>query len=157
MEEIVFKTISWSVPEYNHKERSVDWIWGFGIIAFIFAVGALFTGNYLFAVFILVGGGTMILFTVRKPEDMQISIATEGFSIGREKYEWKSIKGFRIKKTNTGAKLIIRTGKHFLPTFTIPIPDELISETKETLLKVLPVMEELDESPSMLFMEKIGF
>ncbi|MFA7315831.1 MAG: hypothetical protein WC059_03460 [Candidatus Paceibacterota bacterium] len=157
MEEIVLKTISWVVPEYNHRERSVDWLWGFGIITFILAVIALFMGNHLFAVFILVGGGSMILFTIRRPKDMQVIIATEGFTIGSENYEWKQIKGFRIKKTPTGTKLFIRTAKHFLPTFTIPLHDEIVQEARESLLKVIPVMEELDESPSMVFMEKIGF
>ncbi len=157
MDEIILKTTSWSFPEYNHIERSVDWFWGVGIVAFLFAVGAIFIGNYMFAVFILVGGASIILFNIRRPRDITITIETDGFTIGNEKHEWKKMKGFRIKKTDTGSKLLIRTGQKFLPTFTIPLSQDIEQDVKESLSKVLTVMDELDESPSVVFMEKLGF
>jgi hypothetical protein len=156
MEEIRLDTITWSIPEYDHKDRSVDWFWGVGIAVFLAFGIALFTGNYMFGLFILVAGGSLMLFSARPPQNISITIETNGFTMGTESYGWKKVQGFKIKKDNTGAKLIVHIDKKFLPVYTLRLPNELVAQVNENLLKVVPLEEELDESPSMVFMEKIG-
>lgn len=156
MEEIHLETISWEIPEYKHIERSIDWIWGAGIIILLCAIISAVLGNYMFAVFILVGGSSIVLFNVRSPRTILIQIKTEGFSIGNETHEWKKIKGFRIKKRNDGKLLLIQTAERFLPIRSIPAPEELSEKIKESLKKVIPTIDDLDESPMVVFMEKLG-
>ncbi len=157
--EDIFQTITWSTPEYTHKERSVDFFWTIGLITLVVMVFTLWFHNYLFAVFILVSGACLFLFTIRPPQEITFKIESEKISIGRDSYEWGNIRGFTIKKKKNGelyAKLLIKTSRYFLPVFTIPMPEELTDEVRTALLKVSTPIE-LEESPSMQFMEKIGF
>jgi hypothetical protein len=154
--EIALATITWQGPEYAHEEKSADFIWTIALITLV-AVGiAVWLANYVFAIFIFIAGCCLILFSIRPPEMVDFSIETEGMTIGKAKYGWKSIKGFRIVKGDPYAKLLIETSRKFLPIFTIPLPSERATETKETLLKVIPETE-LEESRSMKLMEKLGF
>ena len=158
MDEIVINTIEWSAPEYSHKERNNDWFWTIGLLAVVGGIAALWFHNYIFAIFIFISGGTLIMFTMRPPQEVTFTIETKGLTMGRDFHTWKSIKSFNIKNNNSGpyAKLLIETSKHFLPVYTIPLPKEKVDETKEALLKVAR-RSEIDESQSMLFMEKLGF
>jgi hypothetical protein len=156
-DKIKLETISWSSPEYYHKERSNDWFWTVGIIAIIGSVAAVWFNNYIFAIFIIISGASLIMFTIRPPHDTNFIIETDGLTMGRDLYEWKKIKSFNIKETEKDlyAKLLIETNKNFLPIYTIILPKEYTSKVKENLLKVIPISE-INESQSMLFAEKIG-
>lgn len=156
MEEIVINKVEWSAPEYKHKEKSVDFLWAIGLIALVVCGIAIWRNNYLFSVFVLISGGSLILFSIRHPKDVMFSIETSGLTMGKDKYEWKKIKGFNIKKKDGEANLLIELDKYLLPIYTIPLPINLVPEVKESLLKVIPNIE-LDESKSMQFMEKVGF
>jgi len=158
MNEIKINTIEWTTPEYSHKERSNDWFWSIGLVTIVACVVAVWLHNYVFAVFLLISGGCLILFTMRHPQNVTYIIETRGLSMGKDLYEWKKIKSFNIKNNDSDeyAKLIIETSKHFLPVYTIPLPKEKLEDTKEALLKI-STHSEINESQSMLFMEKLGF
>lgn len=158
MDEIIINTIMWQAPEYSHKERDNDWFWTIGLITIIACGIAIWLHNYLFSVFIFISGCCLIMFTMRPPEIITFIVETKGLSMGKDLYEWKSIKSFNIKNNTTDAyaKLLIETSKHFLPIYTIPLPKDKIDEMKTTLLKIIP-RSEIDESKSMVFMEKLGF
>ena len=157
-DEIKINTIEWSAPEYSHKERNNDWFWTIGLITIIACGVAIWLHNYVFSIFLLISGCCLIMFTIRKPQDIKYIIETKGLSLGRDFHEWKNIKSFNIKKneTDTYDKLFIETSKHFLPIYTIPLPKERTEEVKENLLKVA-TRSEIHESQSMAFAEKLGF
>jgi len=158
MDEIKINTIEWSAPEYSHKERDNDWFWAIGLITIIACGIAIWLHNYIFAVFLAISGCCLIMFTLRHPPDVKYLIETKGLTMGKDLHTWKSIKSFNVKNNDKDeyAKLLIETSKHFLPIYTIPLPKNLIDEVKDTLLKVT-TRSEIDESRSMVFMEKLGF
>lgn len=158
MDEIKLNTIEWSTPEYSHKERDNDWYWTIGIITIIAFGVVIWMHNYIFAIFIILSGISLIMITMRKPEDVSFIIETKGLTLGRDLYSWKKIKSFNIikKEKEHYNKLLIETNKHFLPIYTIHIPKENTESIKNELLKVIE-RKELNESSSMLFMEKLGF
>lgn len=158
MDEVIINTIEWQAPEYSHKERDNDWFWAIGLITVIACGIAIWLHNYVFAVFLLISGASLIMFTFRPPQDVTYKIETRGLTMGKDSYEWKVIKSFNIKKSEKDVydKLMVETSKYFLPIYTIPLPKELRDEIKENLLKVIP-RSEIDESKSMVFMEKLGF
>lgn len=158
MDEIKINTITWSLPEYSHKERGNDWFWAIGLVTIISCGIAVWLHNYVFAVFLLISGCCLIMFTLRHPQDVTYIIETKGLSMGKDLYEWKGIKSFNIKKSDSNIydKLLIETSKYFLPIYTIPLPKEKEEEIKETLLKIIS-RSEIDESKSMAFAEKLGF
>jgi len=157
MDEIKLNTIEWSVPEYSHKERGNDWFWAVGLITIVACGIAVWLHNYVFAIFLLVSGGCLILFTIRHPQDLIYTIETRGIIMGKDSYSWKRIKSFNIKNKEGEPfdRLLIETNKYFLPIYTIFFPKEMEGEIKEELLKVIP-RSEIEESGSMLFAEKLG-
>jgi hypothetical protein len=154
--EININKVEWDALEYNHKERSVDWYWSVGLITIVVCVIAIWTKSYVFGIFLLIAGASLVLFSIRHPQKVNFSIETSGLTMGKDKYEWSRIKGFDIKKGEDISKLLIETNKHFLPVYTIPIPNDLVPEVKESLQKIIPLIE-LSESQSLIFMEKLGF
>lgn len=156
MEEIIIDKIEWSAPEYKHKDKSIDFLWTIGVVAIVLCGGAIWLHNYLFAVFVLISGASLILFSVRSPDEIHFVIETSGITLGKDKYSWKDIKGFHIKKEEDYSVLLIELNKYLLPIYTIPIEPNQIQAIRESLLKVIPSIE-LAENKSMKFMEKIGF
>ncbi|MFA6386770.1 MAG: hypothetical protein WCW04_03320 [Candidatus Paceibacterota bacterium] len=156
MEEIILNKIEWQAPEYKHEEKSVDFFWTIGVIALIMFVIAVWQQNYVFAIFILVSALSLFLFSIRPPQVMTFVIETSGLSLGKDKYEWKKIKGFHIKKESDKAVLLVEINKYLLPVYTIPLPLDIADQVRESLTKVIPNIE-LEESKSMKFMEKLGF
>lgn len=156
MEEIILETISWKAPEYKHKEKSVDFLWTIGLVALVVAIIAVWKGNYVFAIFVFISACSLIFFSIRAPDDMNFEIETNGLTLGKDKYEWKKIKGFHIKKEKGEATLLIEINKYMLPVYTIPLPIDISEKVRENLQKVTENIE-LEESKSMKFMEKLGF
>lgn len=158
MDEIKLNTVEWTVPEYSHKERENDWFWTIGLITIVACGIAIWLHNYVFAIFLFVSGCCLILFTLRHPQEVTYKIETKGLTMGKDLYPWKGLKSFNFKNIETDpfGKLMIETSKYFLPIYTIPVPKELEPKIKETLLLVIP-RSEIDESKSMVFMEKLGF
>ena len=159
MDEIKINTIEWTAPEYSHRERGNDWFWTLGLITVVACGIAMWIHSFIFAIFLALSGASLIMFTMRHPREVTYVVETKGLSMGKDLYEWKKIKSFNIRNSRTGddeSKLLIETKNHFLPIYTIPLPKEKIDEMKDTLLKIIP-RSEIDESASMLFMEKLGF
>ncbi len=156
MEEVIINKIEWYAPEYKHKEKSIDFIWTIGLVTIVSCVIAFWLKNYLFAVFILISGASLILFSIRHPEDVYFSIEDEGFTLGKDRYSWTKIKGYNIKKENDESILLLEVDKRLLPVYTIPLPKEKTDQIKETLSKVAQ-SKDIEESKSMKFMEQLGF
>ena len=156
MEEILFTPIEWQAPEYTHKERSADWFWTIGLVALVGALLAIWFHNFVFAIFILISGACLIMFTLRPPEIVTFVVKTESLMIGKDEYLWKKIKGFTIKSGSPYGKLIVLTSKKFLPVYTIPFPPTLADQLRDALPKVTEALD-LQESQSMAFAERIGF
>jgi len=158
IDKIVIDTIEWSAPEYEHKQHSNDWFWAIGIIALAALILAIWFKNYVFAIFILLSGVSLFMFSVRNPKDIQFIIEKKGVGMGRDFFPWKDLKSFNINNddNNDYAKLFLETKKHFLPIYTLPLPKEKIEQVKESLLKMIP-SSEVRESQTMSIAEKLGF
>lgn len=156
MEEIILNKIEWQAPEYKHEEKSMDFFWTIGVVALVLFVFAVWQQNFVFAIFIIVSAASLFLFSIRHPQVMTFVIETSGLTLGKDKYEWKKIKGFHIKKESDRAVLLIEINKYLLPVYTIPLPFDMADQVKDSLIKVIPNIE-LEESKAMKFMEKLGF
>ena len=156
MEEKYVKTISWQAPEYEHTPKNNDWLWSIGLIALAGMIITIFLKNYLFAVFILVAGGSLIIISVREPREINFEINEEGITAGGVLYSKKKMKGFTIHPKNDFSILLLETDRHFMPVIMIPVPKYEANDIRLSLL-ALTEEKEIPLSNSMLFMEKIGF
>jgi hypothetical protein len=156
MEDRDIERIEWQAAEYTHKERKADWFWALGLVALVICVLALWFHNYVFAIFVVVSGVCLAMFTLRHPQTVNFVIDKEGLIVGKDVHPWNKIKGFRIKDDDTDPKLLIVTARQFLPVYTISLPTNLVEDIRDALVGMVPEVE-IQESKSMLFMEKIGF
>ncbi|MCX6755802.1 MAG: hypothetical protein NTX85_00455 [Candidatus Nomurabacteria bacterium] len=155
MEEKQIQTISWTSPEYIQKEKSIDWFWTIGLVSLMGFCIAIYFGNYLFAVLILVSGGIFFLLQIHTPRDVECEINNEVIKIGNINYQIKSIKYFDIKN-NEIPTLLIYTSDRFMPIKSIQIQKESSKEIEKELIKFVE-KKEIQESHAVKFMETLGF
>jgi hypothetical protein len=144
----------WTAPSHTHKAKSTDWMWGVGLAAFVGAGIAIYLQNYVFGVFILMGGAVMIMMYASPAVEIPFEINSDGIKVGTTMHEYKSLNGFTVKNTPKEI-LMIETKSYFLPVITIPLPEHSANSIRVTLSKVLTELN-LQESRSMQFAEKIG-
>ena len=151
---------SWEMNEYEHKERSVDWFWAVGIIAFVVIVLAIIFKNYPLSLLILIGTITLLYVSSRKPKPVQITITDRYIKIGEEEKYYQDIRSFWIEMKKDVTKepvLLVLTKKNFMPMIGIPLPREInTEELRQKLLKHAPE-KEMAESSIYEMMEKLGF
>ena len=85
-----FEPLETPALEYEEKERGNDWFWAIGIITVVACGIAVWLHNYVFAVFLLISGCCLIMFTLRHPQDITYTVETKGLSMGKDLYEWKT-------------------------------------------------------------------
>ena len=129
-------------------------MWGVGLLSLAGAVIAIFLGNYVFGIFILLGGVVMIMMYSSPAVEITFEINNNGIKAGNTLYNYKSLNGFTVKNSPNEI-LLIETKGYFLPVVTIPIPEHSANSIRATLSNVLPELD-LQESRSMQFAEKIG-
>jgi hypothetical protein len=158
MDEIKIETVTWTAPEYMHKDHSNDWFWTIGLIALVGCIIAIWFESYVFAIFIFISGVSLIMFTVKQPRIFKFTMDSKGIKVDNEKFQWENLKSFNIKEVDTGDfnKLMIETNKSFLPIYTFLIPKEKMGIIKKEVIKIIK-KSEIDESRTIQFAEKIGF
>lgn len=144
----------WTAPSHTHITRSVDWMWGIGLAAFIGAGIAMYLHNYVFGIFILMGGVVMIMTYSQPAVEISFEINTDGIKVGNTMHLYTSLNGFTVKNKPKEI-LMIETKNYFLPVITIPLQEHSANSVRVALSQVLTELD-LQESRSMQFAEKIG-
>ncbi|MCD4693817.1 hypothetical protein K8R62_00460, partial [bacterium] len=88
--------ISWEIPEYKKHDRGRGWYVLSGIMAVIFLLYALFSQNFLFAIFIEIVSIILILNEGKNPIKIKVAITDDGVQIGKNLYEFDDFKNFSI-------------------------------------------------------------
>jgi len=131
------QAITWEAPEHHHIEKSSDWFWALGIIAVAGAATAIFLGNVLFGIVIVLGAAVMFI------DELHPHASLESFYIDAEHEH--------------GPHLLIRSQqKTFDSLLVIPIPEEYMEDIDELLGSRLPE-EHLEEPLSHRVLEFFGF
>lgn len=156
MEEVT-RAITWEAPEHHHFEKSNDWFWVLGIVAISGALAAFFWGNFLFAIVILIGAGSMALLASREPAVIKFSVTTRGVRMGDRLYPYSTMDSFCIDEENPlGPQLLLKSKKLHMPLLILPIPPEYIDDIDDLLIDRLPE-EELEEPLANKILEFFGF
>ena len=151
------QAISWEAPEHHHIEKGSDWFWVLGIIAVCGAVAAFFFDNFLFALVILLGAGTMALRAVKPPRVVPFMVGKKGVRSGERLYPYSSLESFCIdEEDEKGPQLLLRAKSMYAPLIVMPIPAEHAEEIEE-LLRTRLQEEELKEPLGHKLLELFGF
>ena len=149
--------IQWFSQEYRHQKKNPDWFWAVGIIAVAIAIISVLYNNTLFAIFILLGAFTLMMYAAKQPRIISFSINERGILINDEEHPFRSLKSFWIHRYDTGDVLIIESGKMLAPYLRIPIAQDVSTEEIHNLfLENIPEKEHR-ESLAEAIMEYLGF
>jgi hypothetical protein len=149
--------ISWETYEYENKNRKIDWFWAVGIIGVAGSVTAFILGNFLFGTFIIISVVALFFMSFNKPERVEVKISEGGLHIKDLFYPFETLKGFHLDDTKDPARLLINSSRFISPVITIPVEDDsMVQDIYDTLLEFLPE-QEIRESLTHAFFEKIGF
>jgi len=149
--------LSWKALEYKQTDKTADWYWAVGIIAIASVVTSIIVGDGLFAIFIVIAVLTLLMFSIRKPLLVDVTIDRRGITVGSEKYPFATLEHFWVDITKPDdEKIILKSKKMLMPIVVIPINDHDHLAVRDLLLKFLPE-QELREPASHKVMEKLGF
>ena len=130
--------IEWQAHEHEYKERSSDWFWAVGIVAFSIAAVSVIFGNIIFGILVLTGTFAMALFINREPSVINVRVDERGITKDRTHYPYESLESFWIDTDHSHPKILLRSQKFFIPLIIVPLGDETDEERLEsTLLQFL--------------------
>ena len=148
--------IKWSFPEYDEKDRNNDWFWALGVIVVASSITAIIFSNYFFAILIILSGGLITLFSIKKPDMVSYELNEKGLQIRNRIFTYDKIKSFYVQKENKPT-LFIKSERLLMPIISMPIENSQTEEIRNTMLQNNVKEEEMKEHFSEKIMEYIGF
>lgn len=151
--------IVWKGYEFDFKEKTVDWFWAVVIIVIAIAAISLIYSNYLFALFIVLAGITMLKMAHKEPRYLRYEINTKGIIIDEVLFPYTSLKSFWVEDSKFAPpKLLLKSTKFMLPIIIIGIETDIVNSDaiRNYLLDFLPE-ERIYEPFSQKLMEVLGF
>jgi hypothetical protein len=148
--------VSWTTLEFEPRERHRDWNWYAGLIAVITAVLAFFYGNIFFGIFAIIAGITVIIYAVRPPKHLAITINAEGVSINGDIIPSASITQFWLDETDKQDKLLLLVKGAFIPLLALPLQGVSAAAVRAAMAPLAPELE-LKESRTIKIFEGLGF
>jgi len=149
-------TITWTAHEFEKKDRHPDWIWYAGLIFAIGAAFSFFYGNIFFGIFLVIAAVVLIMYALRDPKLLSISIGKKALVVNNESIPFEKVTAFWLDETGKPDKLLLRVKGSFIPLISLPL-EGVTSETVRTSLKPHIPEEEMHESTSVKLFDRIGF
>lgn len=148
--------LSWTTLEFEKKDRHPDWIWTVGLISVLASVVSFFYHNVFFGIFLIVAGAVTIIYALKHPKELSVTISDKGVSINDSFIDYKNITSFWLDETGKEAKLLLLVKTSFIPTLSLPLVGVSSSQVREALAPHTKE-EELRESRSIALFDRLGF
>ena len=138
----------WNFQEYEHYERGAVWYIIMSILGVLFVLYAIFTGNFLFAVVIVLFAIILFLQSHQQPSKVLFKITDLGLVVGARFYPYTEFNNFYLVYNPPEVKtLFLDTKSLWQPLMRIPLLEQNPLEVKQTLLEFLPEDLEKEEEP----------
>jgi hypothetical protein len=139
----------WIVKEYEQYDRPKAWYIIIGGLCIALIVFAMITGNFLFALVIILAAIILYMQSRQKAPDVPIGITSLGIIINNRFYSYSECLSFYIIYEPPHIKtLYIDTKSPVRPTLRLPLNDVNPIEIRAALRKVLPEDLEKEEEPA---------
>lgn len=138
----------WTFPEFTKYQRSTGW-WIFsGLLALGLIIWSLRSGNFLFAMIIIVVALIVAFTSKREAPVVEFQITEDGLKVGSNFYEWKKIKKFWIiYKPPEVKRLYFQLTSVLPPSLSIPLEKQDPVKIRDILLRYcLEDLEKDEES-----------
>ena len=117
------KLLTWHAPDHDLPVKAADWYISITVIGVAISIAALFLNNLLFAIFILLATGSVILHAAKKPEMIEISISAQGIQIRHDFYPYSKLHSFWINHEKHKDEILLHSDRAVLPHMIVPIRD----------------------------------
>lgn len=126
---------TWSIKEYEGKEKSTVWFLVIGGICLALIAFAIFTANFLFALIILLFIFVVVLREFYTPENFDFKITDLGIVLGNKFYSYSDIKSFHIIYEPPDSKYLYIRLKSISPLISIDLAEQNPIKIREFMLK----------------------
>ncbi len=151
------KSIEWEAPAHYFLEKKADWFWALGILTLAGTVAAIFVGNILFGILVLLSGAIMGIMANREPEIIPFALTTRGVHIDEVLYPYTTLESYYIETENPqGPLLFLKSERTFMHLIVIPLPEDYVDEIEAIIERRLR-QEHLEEPLGHKILELLGF
>ncbi len=149
------ESIGWQVPEYDKHEKGRGWYIFYSIVAFLLILYSFLSGNFLFAVIIIIAAIVIVLRDGQESNLIKISLTEEGVIVGKKFHDYDEFKNFSIvyKPKLEVKNLYFEFNNSLKLRLSIPLEKMNPLLIRKNLLKYLP--EDLDRTDRPLS-EELG-
>jgi hypothetical protein len=139
----------WSVPEYEQHLRNTAWFVIMGVLGFAFIAYAIFTGNFLFALIIVLFAIIIFLQSHQEPIIIPFRITELGLVVNNRFYTFSELNKFYIifNPDDEVRMLYIEMASAMRPQLRIPLMDMDPNEVRMTLREFMEEDLEKEEEP----------
>lgn len=139
---------AWTFQEYQQYERGQVWHIAMITIGVVLALYGVLSGNFLFALIVILVGIILFLQSQHSPPEVLFQIADLGVVVGNRFYPYAELDQFYIIYDPPQAKnLFFETKSSFRPMLRIPLADVNPVHVRQTLRTYLQEDIEREEEP----------
>ncbi|MFZ5391513.1 MAG: hypothetical protein ACOZAJ_04560 [Patescibacteria group bacterium] len=148
--------MDWSFQEFEPRERSKRWWLVAGLIALVMLIYAVLSGNFLFALILLMGAILFVNENKRQPRQLDCRITNLGLLVGKKFWRWSELNEFWIAyHPPTIASLYVLPKSLFDPRLSIPLNKTNPLEVREQLKKFLKEDLTREDEPTSEALSKL--
>jgi hypothetical protein len=153
----LMSSIIWRAREFEQKEKPLTWFLGLGAMLMCLIVLGLLTGNYFFAVLVVLIGFVLVQYARKEPRTHTFTIDDSGLMIDARRYQFESFSSFWIFYEPPQLKeLSFRSKQRLMPYMRIPLASQDPVVIRRALIAHLPERKHrqwfFDE-----FVDRLGF
>ncbi len=138
----------WTIQEYEQYERGRRWYVVMGVVGILSLIYALVSGNFLFALVIVLFAIILYLQSHQRPPQLPFVITDLGIIIGRRFHPYSELQNFYLVYRPPEVKVLFFETKSMLePSIRIPILDADPVEIRFSLLEYLPENPQKEDEP----------
>lgn len=145
-----------TVQTHEHRGHSTDWYWALGSIAVLGAGGAVFFGNGLLAIILLVGMGSIGILAARGPREHALRIGPRGVSVDGTHHNWKDVRSYWIEHDVENPRFTLSFIGVLWPHITIHLESAEEGEELREYLKQFSTEAEHGLHPLEYLAEMVG-
>src|SRR3989344_609791 len=132
--------IKWEAPEFERREKGVGWYWGTIIIAVLMLGAAVWQGNFLFVVLVVIGEILVLVWSGKEPPMVTFRITDKGLFIGEKTHHaLADLRSWSVEPNEHAHWPVIAFVLHrkFRPPIHVRVPQNRLPELREHLASVV--------------------
>lgn len=139
----------WTVKEYEKHDRATSWYIIVGSVLSLLTLYGMFSGNFLFALVIILASIILFVQGKQEPIDVSFAITKLGLIVGNRFYQFNEIWDFYIIYDPPNVKMLyLDTKSSVRPLLRIPLINNNPIEIRKTLRNYLDEDLDQDEEPA---------